>query len=232
MDTSKIRDYILKENHYLVISTGQDKYYGFKVARKQEMILTYNFATETQNNQGPMVPYGSTSVPPGYQNYYVEINKLPLTKIQNIYDLFKIDKTNVIYQVFFGIAPSYLRVGMRLNTTSIVSLEQSISPTTSFIDLFTIDGFTSPYDQPAPDSEFYAIQPLTIGMTLMNPVTIPVNPRLQFFINRMVVEPIPKNIQNAIMTNAIPTRKVSLGNATESVGGFDRFSEYLIAGGV
>ncbi len=127
MDMDKIRDYILKENQYLVISTGPKTYYGFKVIRKQNLILNYNFATETTNNTGPMGPYtGDPSATGGTQSYYVELNKLPLAKIQNITDVFKIDEPNQIYQVFMGISPSYLRVGMRLNTTSITSFSQGM----------------------------------------------------------------------------------------------------------
>ncbi len=233
MNMDRIRDYVLKENQYLVISTGPGTYYGFKVTRKQNLVLTYNFATETTNNTGPMVPYGSTAVPTGYQNYYVELNKLPLAKIQNITDVFKIEDTNQIYQVFMGIAPSYLKVGMRLNTTSITSLSQSIAPSQSFLDLFTIDGYASPYDEPSPESEFYVLKPLTIGLTLMNPVTVPINPRLQFFINRLMVEPIPQNLHAPILNNSIPAKKVSLGSINQSLGGFSDFVDYLMkAGGV
>jgi len=233
MDTKRIRDLILKEGHYLVISPAKDVYYGFKVVRKQELILNYNLATETTNNTGPMVPYGWTSIPSGYQNYYVEINKLPLAKIQNVTDLFKIENDNEIWQVFMGIAPSYVKVGLRINTASATAISNSIAPSQSFLDLFAVDGFTSPFDEPAPESEFYAMMPLTIGLTLMNPVTVPINPRLQFFINRMIVDPIPPNVQNAIMSGSVPAKKVSIGNVTAHLGGFDVYSDYQInVGGV
>jgi hypothetical protein len=250
MNMDRIRDYVLKENQYLVISTGPGIYYGFKVIRRQDLILTYNFATEAANiitpmtsygntglvaanNIGPMVPYGTTAVPTGYQSYYVELNKLPLAKIQNIADVFKIEDINQIYQVFMGISPSYLRVGLRLNTTSITTLNQSIAPSQSFVDLFDIDGFTSPYDEPSPESEFYVLKPLTIGFTLMNPVTIPINPRLQFFINRLMVEPIPQNLHAPILNNAVPAKKVSLGSINQSIGGFNDFANYQMkVGGV
>jgi hypothetical protein len=233
MDTKRIRDLILKEGHYLVVSPGKDIYYGFKVVRKQELMLTYNFATETTNNTGPMVPYGWTSIPSGYQNYYVEINKLPLAKIQNVTDMFKIENDNEIWQVFMGIAPSYLKVGLRINTASATAISNSIAPSQSFLDLFAVDGFTSPFDEPAPESEFFAMTPLTIGLTLMNPVTIPINPRIQFFINRMIVDPIPPNVQNAIMSGSVPAKKVSIGNVTTNLGGFDVYSDYQIkVGGV
>jgi len=234
MDMDKIRDYILKENQYLVISTGPKTYYGFKVIRKQNLILNYNFATETTNNTGPMGPYtGDPSATGGTQSYYVELNKLPLAKIQNITDVFKIDEPNQIYQVFMGISPSYLRVGMRLNTTSITSFSQGIAPSPSFLDLFTIDGFMSPFDEPSPESEFFVLKPLTVGLTLMNPVTVPINPRLQFFINRLMVEPIPQNLHNPILTNSIPAKKVSIGSVIQNLSGFNEFSEYLMkVGGV
>ncbi|MGB9815484.1 MAG: hypothetical protein ACPLVI_06000 [Thermoplasmata archaeon] len=237
----RIRDYVLKENQYLVISTGPGTYYGFKVIRKQDLILTYNFATETANNIisvaanniWPMVPYGTTSIPTGYQSYYVELNKMPLAKIQNIADVFKIENINQIYQVFMGISPSYLRVGLRLNTASVTTLSQSIAPSQSFIDLFDIDGFTSPYNEPSPESEFYVLKPLTVGFTLMNPVTIPINPRLQFFINRLMVEPIPQNLHAPILNNAVPAKKVSLGSIDQVIGGFNDFANYQMkVGGV
>jgi len=233
MDTKRIRDLILKEGHYLVVSPAKDVYYGFKVVRKQELILNYNLATETTNNAGPMIPYGWTSIPTGYQNYYVEINKLPLAKIQNVTDMFKIENDNEIWQVFMGIAPSYLKIGLRINTASATAISNSIAPSQSFLDLFAVDGFTSPFDEPASESEFFAMKPLTIGLTLMNPVTIPINPRLQFFINRIIVDPIPPNVQNAIMSGSVPAKKVSIGNVIAHLGGFDVYSDYQInVGGV
>ncbi len=239
MNLDRIRDYILKENQYLVISTGPKTYYGFKVIRKQSLILTYNFATETTNNTGPMSPYtGPDPVPPtsstsGYQSYYVELNKLPLAKIQNISDVFKIEDTNQIYQVFMGIAPSYLRVGLRLNTVSTTTIGQSIALSQSFLDLFNIDGYTSPFNEPSPESEFYVLKPLTVGLTLVNPVTVPINPRLQFFINRLMVEPIPQNLHAAILSNSMPAKKVSIGSVSQNLSGFGEFSDYLMrTGGV
>jgi hypothetical protein len=244
MNLDRIRDYILKENQYLVISTAPKTYYGFKVIRRQSLILSYNFATETTNITGPMSPYtGPDPVAPtsstssyqssmsGYQSYYVELNKLPLGKIQSISDVFKIEDANQIYQVFMGIAPSYLRIGLRLNTTSTTSIEQNIALSQSFLDLFNIDGYTSPFNEPSPESEFFVLKPLTVGLTLVNPVSVPINPRLQFFINRLMVEPIPQNIQAAILSNSIPAKKVSIGGVTQNFSMFGEFSNYLMGTG-
>jgi hypothetical protein len=67
----------------------------------------------------------------------------------------------------------------------------------------------------------------------MNPVTVPINPRLQFFINRIMVEPIPQTLHAPILNNAVPAKKVSLGSINQSISGFSDFADYQMkVGGV
>jgi len=183
---------LLRSNDYVVLNLGygaNEKVIltGFKVMRTNFFTMAYNFI-EQGAISSDLAPNGMSNV--NFTPYYTEIVKLPLSKIQNVTDMFLLDKQNEMLQVFYGISPSYLRVIPRQpDTMNEFYMDQQITPSSNFISL-GIDGFMSPFDSPAQITETFILAGLSVGITLENPVTIPINPTLNFWINRMLVEPI------------------------------------------
>ena len=215
---SRIEDRILRNGQYLLISFSgsqhpeESSYTGFRVTKHNLTTLYYNFATEVPNFL-PMAPFGgqasATTSPPYISNF-----KFSLQLAQNVTDMFDLSKNYDAYQVFYGIAPSYLRTMLQIQQQFIAVLEQNINPSPSFVEM-GIDGFQSPLFAPDPRTEFIVFSNLTYNMTLMNTATIPIMPAFNFVINRMTLEPLSKqDIRKAILAG-FPIR--TLGAVDSSI---------------
>jgi len=205
---------LLKENYILGLSFAPGKYAFYRVTRSNVFPLVYNFQTELSVN--PLNPYGQSYT--GYSAYYLSLQNLGLPQSEvntPVTDMFKIDRDNEIWQIFYGIAPSYLKVlpVQPPSSAPIYHLDQSITPSQTFIKI-GFDGFASPFDEPSDKTEAYVLAGLSIGFVLINPVTIPISPKLKFIINRMIVEPITDpNMARAILDGKVPAHIVTIGSA-------------------
>ncbi len=205
---------ILKENYIVAFQTGSGLL-PYKVIKKEVIPFIYD-VLEENGNLPPLSPVTQNIT--GLSPFILDLSTLQLTSIQNVQDMFNLTRQNEVLQVFTGIQPSYVRfVYKQPITTKMMALDNNITVSSSFYQQ-GYDGFISPFNSPSPDTEIFVVPGLSFSMLLINTVTVPVQPTVNFIINRMQVEKItdPKTIQD-IQSGRIPAKIVSLGLPFESV---------------
>jgi len=212
---------ILKENYIVAFQTGAGLL-PYKVVKKEIIPFVYDIMSEN-GNLPPLSPVTQTIT--GFSPFFYEFNTLQLTSIQNVQDMFSLTRTNStqseVLQVFTGIQPSYVRFIYKQPTTEkLMNMDQNINLSQSFYQQ-GYDGFISPFNDPSPDTEIFVVPGLSFSMVLVNTVSVPVNPVINFIINRMQVTPIidSKTI-NDIQSGRIPAKIVSLGGVFSSVSSY------------
>jgi len=208
---------ILKENYIVAFQTGTGLL-PYKVVKKEIIPFVYDIMTEN-GNLLPLSPVTQTIS--GFSPFFYEFNTLQLTSIQNVQDMFSLTRTNEVLQVFTGIQPSYVRFIYKQPTTEkLMNMDQNINLSQSFYQQ-GYDGFISPFNDPSPDTEIFVVPGLSFSMVLVNTVSVPVEPIINFIINRMQVTPIidSKTISD-IQSGRIPAKIVSLGGVFSSVNSY------------
>ena len=205
---------ILKENYIVAFQTGSGLL-PYKVVKKEIIPFIYDIMKEN-GNLPPLSPVGQTVS--GFSPFYYDFNTLQLTSIQNVQDMFNLTRPDEVLQVFTGIQPSYVRFIYKQPTTEkLMNLDQNINLSLSFYQQ-GFDGFISPFNDPSPDTEIFVLPGLSFSMVLINTVSVPVSPTINFIINRMRVTPITdKETINNILAGKIPAKIVSLGGVFSSV---------------
>ncbi len=209
---------ILKENYIVAFETGNG-FYAYKVIKKEVIPFIYDVLSENSSTNSPLPPLSpvGTNVT-GLSPFYLDLNTLQLTSIQNVQDMFNLTRSDEVLQVFTGIQPSYVRFIYKQPTNvKLMDMDNNIASSTSFYQQ-GYDGFISPFNNPSPDTEIFVVPGLSFSMVLINTVSIPVNPIINFIINRMRVEKIkdPKILAD-IKAGKIPAKIVSLGGVFQSV---------------
>jgi hypothetical protein len=180
----------------LVASTGYDddyQTYGllpFRVVKTNVFQYVYDLTTNITGFL-PLGPYPTGAIPNVAQGYWVANQQLNVLSLANVTNLFLIQQNYEVIQAFIGVSPSYLRVYPQQPITQIDGyLDQSQTPGQSFPNLGYYDGFLSPYERPGLESELLVLGGYEPSFNFFNPVGIPITPRLNIFINRMVIAPI------------------------------------------
>ena len=186
----------LRPGDIAAASLGYSGTYGtyglfpFRVVKAARFQYSYDLVANI-NGFLPLAPYGVTGIPSLAQSYWVANQQLNVKNASNVVNLFLIQDNYEAHQVFIGLSPSYLRIYPQqpINTNN-GQLDQQLVPGPSLIDVGWYDGFLSPYDRPAVESELLILNGYEPSFNLANPVGIPITPRLNIFINRMVISPI------------------------------------------
>jgi hypothetical protein len=205
----------LRESDYVLLNVGVDQYVPLVVRRQQLAELVYDPVAQG-TLAGPQVPPGGSPSASQSANYVAQLQlglSAAVTSINGVFDIFQLLDDLEVYQVFFGIAPRQHRVWVQQPLGSFVTgLDQNIVPSASYEDVLQVDGFQSPYGSPSPLSEFFSLKGLSVSFALANPAPWPVNPRLDFYMNRLYVQPVgdPAIVQR-LMKRSIPARYVSMG---------------------
>ena len=208
---------ILKENYIVAFQTGAGLL-PYKVVKKEIIPFVYDIMEEN-GNLPPLSPVTQTIT--GFSPFFYEFNTLQLTSIQNVQDMFSLTKPDEVLQVFTGIQPSYVRfIYKQPITEKLMDMDQNINLSQSFYQQ-GYDGFISPFNDPSPDTEIFVVPGLSFSMVLVNTVSVPVNPVINFIINRMQVTPIidSKTISD-IQSGRIPAKIVSLGGVFSTVNSY------------
>lgn len=206
----------LRESDYLLLNVGVDQYVPLVVRRQQAAELVYDPVAQGAL-VGPQVQNGGTPSASQASYYQAQVQlglSQTLTAIAGVVDIFQLLDAMEVYQVFFGISPRQQRVWVQQPVGSFVTqLDQNIVPSLQYEDVVQMDGFQSPIGSPSPFSEFYSLKSLSVTFTFANPAPWPVNPRLDFYVNRLYVEGVtdPVTVQR-LLRRQVPARYVSMGS--------------------
>lgn len=207
---------ILRESDYLLLNVGVDQFVPFVVRRQALNELIYDPVLQGAI-AGPQVGPGVTPGVGQAASYLAQIQlglSNSVTSIAGVFDIFGMLDPLEMYQVFFSVAPRPHRVWVQQPVGAFIQgLEQNIVPSTTYADILGIDGESSPYGRPSPASEFFSLSSLSVTFALENPQPWPVNPRLDFLINRIYVQPVndPALVQR-LLKRAVPAHYFSMGN--------------------
>ncbi len=216
METSRIAPRIAREDDYWVFALGgrPTNYFVTRIAKRAVFEWAYDFTVQVSNFL-PLAPAGSTSpYPSGTQAPWVNDVIMTLTSISNVPNIFTLTSQNEMLQLFWGAAPSPLTLYKRQPVNqNAVSLDQNIFASVSYYDPGLIDGFASPFDRPAPETETWILGGIDANWALGNEGMIPIAPKINMFIVRSIVEPISDaETLKRIFSGSLPSKKISLGD--------------------
>lgn len=100
-------------------------------------------------------------------------------------DVLRVDQPSTLYQVFIGIAPSYVRVFISQPPASAQKNIDVTKWSRAYAAAGYIDGFASPLLNPAPESELIVTYQLPVAIGYGNVLHERVRPLLQFYINKV-----------------------------------------------
>lgn len=189
----------LQLGDFLVLSMGKSGVVPFHVLASKASELIYD-PVKQGVLAGPMVGQGATpsaSQAAAFVDNILFALSASATSINGVTDIFQIQKDFEILQFWYGIAPRHIRAWIKQPYSSFTTvLDNNIIPSSNYPDVGFVDGFDSPFNQPAPVSENFSLKNLSLNWTLENPTlgsaTAPMtwNPRFNFYINRIAVEPV------------------------------------------
>jgi hypothetical protein len=189
----------LIEGDYLLLTFGIDGVVPYQVISSEQFELVYD-PVKQGVLPGPMVGQGATpssSQAAAFNDNLLFALSSSVTSINGVTDLFNVQKDYEILQFWYGVAPRHIRVWMKQPYNQFSStLDNNVIPSSTYYDVGYIDGYDSPYTAPAPITEGFSLKDLSVNWTLCNPLNgsaaAPMvwNPRLNFYINRMMVNPV------------------------------------------
>lgn len=100
-------------------------------------------------------------------------------------NVLRVTQPSLLYQVFFGVAPSYVRLFIAIPSTAAQRSLDIIKWSEAYAAAGYIDGFVSPLLYPSPDSELilpYGIDP-AIGYA--NIIREIIHPLIMFYVNKL-----------------------------------------------
>jgi hypothetical protein len=185
-ESADIEDYlkrldrvIVRENYNVALGFKQG-YVFFRVINKELYPLLYDPFSEITNFAGA----GNIDMPSGM---YITAKELPSVTLSST-NIWKVDKTNHMYQLFFGIAPSITRVFIAYpRETEINQLDEGLHIPSYPIYGF-IDGFESPINAPSPRSQLIVPYGPLVAFAFYNYAPYNIKPMLRFIVNRLMVE--------------------------------------------
>ena len=221
METSRIAPRIAAENQNWVFALGGSpvKYFPARIAKRVVLEFAYDYVVQVSGFL-PLAPKGSTApYPAGTQPPWVDDVILTLTSIKNVPNLFTLTTKNEAIQVFWGVTPSptalYKRQPVNENN---VALDQNVYATLSYYDPGLIDGFASPFDRPAPETETWILGGIDANWAIGNEGAFPLSPKLNFLFVHCTIEPITDaETIRRIFLGQIPARWTSLGAPDKDV---------------
>jgi hypothetical protein len=188
-DLSRVEAASFKEN-YLLMLGFPNGYVPLRVIAREHFIYMYDPLNEGQI-LGPVAAATIGYSANGISDLgYVQPQRLPSRHAtgQPI-DIFQIDMnhTDEMYQLFFGIAPSAIRVFINEPASTGQNNLVSFSWGPNNMAFGYIDGYISPLENPSPASEILVPPNMEFALGYANPLPNPVVPLLLFYVNRLKV---------------------------------------------
>ncbi len=207
---------------FLVLSFGNTGVVPYHIVSSEQFELAYDPVAQGVL-AGPMVGQGATAASgqaaPFVDNLLFALSS-SVTSINGVTDVFNPQEDFEILQLWFGIAPRHIRIWPKqpYNTFSSV-MDNNIIPSSTYYDVGYVDGYDSPYNMPAPITEQFTLKNLSLNWTICNPLNgsaaapMTWNPRLNFYVNRMLVEPVTQApVVKSLLLGTRGAKRATIGN--------------------
>jgi len=202
----RIDKVIVRENHNVGLGF-KDGYVFFRVTHRELFPLLYDLFAEISGFAGA----GTVEMTAGQ---YITAKELKSDTLAAT-NIFKVDEKDHLYQLFYGVSPSVLRVFPAYpRETEVNQLDIGLHTTTYNIFGF-IDGFETPLNKPSPRSQVFLPYGPLIGFGFYNYAPYSIKPMMRFIVNRLKVAV----ITDVDLIMKILQRRVECTLAT--IGGID-----------
>jgi hypothetical protein len=156
------------------------------------------------------------------QNSFVLHQRLSVSGISGVQDMFQITQDGEAFQYFLGIGPRDVRVWLEQPYQHYVAgFGQNLNPfeNTQLVDFGYTDGYMSPFNRPSPQTETIVLDGLTVAYSLVNMLTtFSRAPKFNIILNRMVLEPVTEVAELAnILAPGSRIGHRSIGNPFEDL---------------
>jgi hypothetical protein len=177
----RIDKVIVKENFNVGLGF-KDGYIFFRVANRELFPLLYDPFAEITNFAGA----GNVALP---TLTYLTAQEFKSDTLAST-NIFRIDKTDHMYQLFYGFSPGLCKVFPAYpRETEINQMDEGLH-TQAYTIFGFIDGFESPINKPSPRSQLFVPYGPLIGFGFYNPAPYSIKPMFRFIVNRLRVETI------------------------------------------
>ncbi|MGI0068580.1 MAG: hypothetical protein ACREB9_09305, partial [Thermoplasmata archaeon] len=211
----------LRENDLLMMNFGPSAWVPFQVKRRVPYLpnLVYDPVLNGAI-AGVLAPAGASpgsgQVASFQQNLLFGLSQ-SVTGIAGVPDLFKTQFDYEILQCAVGVAPAWCRMWLQQPGGAgsfETNLDNNVFASSTYPDVGWFHGYPdgSPFKTPTERSEFFVLNNYSVSFALYNPHTIPINPRMNFLINRLFVTPVTDPRMLARMfQRSVPVKTVSIG---------------------
>ncbi len=194
-DFSDVEKHLLKENYILGLNVPSAGLVFFRIEAKEVINYVYDEIAEL----GP----GS----------FVNYQRLGISSF-NVSNAFEVKHEPIIYQIFYGIEPSAVRMYVGYPVDMPIGNLETRNVFASGPFGFK-DGFQSPFPKPSFLTELFIPYNLQIGWALANPLNDNAKPLVNFVIGKYVVDVIcDPDLIMRIMSGKKEARIATLGGAT------------------
>lgn len=214
IDTSDLRAVLLRPRHLLLLQTSETDVVGLRVVRAHRTYVNYDFVSQSATFK-PLTGVGTAGS-------FVQHVTMSITSLSNISNWLTMatNTNNNLYQVFYGIKPSYVYATLEYPAgVPLAQLSQSsLIPQLPYPYIFDHSGYSSPYYKPSADTEFINLSNINVQFTLANSVPISVSPSMLFVINNCTTEPVTDvGLLKNMILGKVPREIVDLGSIYSSV---------------
>lgn len=216
MDITRIEPYLVQENYLLMMgvhakSVSAVTYIPLRVTSRDPLFYYVYDPIAEGAIPGPVpaaqTTNGTTNIgftsPVMFGSQNISGNPPNVFRVYNQYEM---------YQLFWGVSPSYTRVYRQVPR----NVSQGDLDVQTWSDIYNnfgyIDGFTSPFDSPSPLTEQLIPQGLDIAWAMANPIPFPIRPLFNFIINKISVSVVnDAQLIQKMLTRSVPTKYFTIG---------------------
>lgn len=214
VDISDLKGVLLKARHLLLLETANNEFVGLRITRTHLTYLNYDFISQ--------ISTFSALTAVGTAGSFVQHVTMSISSLSSVSDWLSMssNQSNNLYQVFYGIKPSYLYVTLEYPAGQpTAQLSQSaLYPQSAYPYIFDHSGYSSPYFRPSPETEFISLSNIKVQFTLANSVSISINPQMLFVINNCITEPITDMaLLKQMVQRKVPVEIINLGQIYNNV---------------
>ena len=206
IDYSRIEQLLLKENHNVGLAFAEG-FVFLRVLYRELVWVTYDPSIE-----------GLTTLVniPGRTFRSKQLFSSPSGEL-NVPNVFKVDKSFHVYQIFIGIQPSQAKLFLAAESTEQKELDVATWGTNSDYRFGYVDGFQSQFYRPGPQGELFLTPQLGETFGVFNPMPYTMSPTFSFSINRMQIAVIKDgNMVSRMLQGVTPARLASVGGGIAS----------------